>query len=88
MIYAYAWADGTLGFGKKIPEGALEVAKGSKKIAEVVCNHASDDGSFIVSVKLAYLGITERDPVDCLIEFRKYINGILNNRKKQVSDNE
>lgn len=87
MNYAYSWADGKIGFGKKIPEGAFEIAKhvNTKLLKETVKNHASDNGEFIVSVRLAYLGITKEDPVECLLRFYDYINKILE-RKKQRSD--
>lgn len=80
MIYAYCWADGKIDFGKNIPEGALEIAKHENKglLKETVKLHASDNGRFIVSVRLAYLGITNNDPVDCLIKFSRYIEKILN----------
>lgn len=79
LYYAYCWSDGQIGFGKTIPEGALEITNhtNAKRLKETITCHASDDGKFIVSLRLAYLKITDSDPVDCLINFRQYINRIL-----------
>jgi hypothetical protein len=83
-IYAVAWADGTIGFRKRIPAGALPIAKGKKeKIKEVIRLHASDNGKFIVGVRLAHLGIINENPVDCLIKFSEYIEKILEREKQK-----
>jgi hypothetical protein len=90
MMYAYSWADGLIGFGNQIPEGALEIARHKNKnlLMEKVKLHASDDGRFIVSVRTAYLGITKENPVDCLINFGDYINKILAKRKSRAKAGE
>lgn len=82
--YAYCWADGKIGgYAKRIPNGALPIAQYHNKniLKEIVKLHASDNGRYLPGVRLAYLGITGDDPIDCLIRFGDYLNNILEREK-------
>lgn len=72
---AYCFASGQIEFGRRIPEGALPIARGPAKVLrqrmEVVARHAYDGKTLLVP------GVPEAanqiEAVDALIAFRNWI---------------
>ncbi len=51
-MIAYCWAGGVIGFGRKVPAGALEIARGPakplRKWIDVMARHAYDGKTLLV----------------------------------------
>jgi hypothetical protein len=75
-MYAYCWATGLIGFGEKLPNGALPIARGKgkkfKAWVQVKARLAYDNKTYLVP------GIPEaeddREGIDALIKWCGWLN--------------
>ncbi len=76
-MIAYCWASGRIEFGRKLPDGALPVAKGPARALradlQTTARHGYERGLLLVP------GVpeapTEDAAVDALVAFRQWANG-------------
>jgi len=76
MTFAYCWASGLIEFGRKVPEGAIQISKGTgrkwKERIQVRARLAYDGKSYLVP------GIPEGEDnkakVEALARFAQFVN--------------
>jgi predicted ATPase len=76
MMFAYCYRDGQIFFGRKIPDGALEVAQGMgkalRKEMSVAARHGYKEGVLLVP------GIpeapNEKEALEALNKFKTWLN--------------
>lgn len=71
---AYAWKSGRIDFGRKVPDGALEIGSASSKalrrVIDATARHGYDNSLIVPGVPEAQTGDAK---VDALIAYCKWI---------------